>query len=468
MYKCVPITLVTGYLGSGKTTLINNILSNDKGYKMAVIVNDIGEVNIDADLIQKGGVVNVGDDLVPLQNGCICCNLNEDLINQILNLAKSQKYDHILIEASGICEPVPIVQSIIAIEEQCKSNNIPPLCKLDAVVSVTDALRLVKEFNCGDTLTENKYGEDDIEGLIIQQLEFCDIVLLNKVDEVSAEELKRVKAVIKELQPVAKIIETNFSKVDLDKILDTNMFDFERSATSAGWIRELEAENVGNRDEIIEHKHEHHHGHEEHHHHHDHEHCDDPDCECHHHGEDHECHCHENGEECHCHDHEEHDHEEHDHHEHHHHDKHEHGEHHDHECHCKGHCHCGHDHNHGEEEYGIGTFVYYRRKPFDRKKFLDFINEDWGRQIIRTKGLVYFSDETEMSYLFEQAGPQKNLNQTGYWYATMPEAELKQLLEQEALLRKDWDEQYGDRMIKLVFIGQHIDKHSIIEKLDNI
>ena len=442
MYKCVPITLVTGYLGSGKTTLINNILSNDKGYKMAVIVNDIGEVNIDADLIQKGGVVNVGDDLVPLQNGCICCNLNEDLINQILNLARSQKYDHILIEASGICEPVPIVQSIIAIEEQCKANNIPLLCKLDAVVSVTDALRLVKEFNCGDTLTENKYGEDDIEGLIIQQLEFCDIVLLNKVDEVSPEELKRVKAVIKELQPVAKIIETNFSKVDLAQILDTNMFEFERSATSAGWIRELEAENVGNRDEIIEHKHEHHHehhhhhDHEDHHHHHDHEHCDDPDCECHHH-EEHENH-------------------------------HEHGEHHDHECHCKGKCHCGHDHNHGEEEYGIGTFVYYRRKPFDRKKFLNFINEDWGRQIIRTKGLVYFSDETEMSYLFEQAGPQKNLNQTGYWYATMPEHELKQLLEQEALLRKDWDEQYGDRMIKLVFIGQHIDKPSIIEKLDNI
>ncbi|MBQ3502979.1 MAG: GTP-binding protein, partial [Clostridia bacterium] len=263
-------------------------------------------------------------------------------------------------------------------------------------------------------------------------------------------------------------------KVDLAQILDTNMFNFERSATSAGWIRELEAENVGNRDEIIEHKHEHHH-HE--HHHHDHEHCDDPNCECHHHDhdEDHECHCHENGEECHCHDHEDgHEHHDHENHEHHHDEEHKHehdGHHHhndDHECHCKGHCHCGHDHNHGEEEYGIGTFVYYRRKPFDRKKFLDFINEDWGRQIIRTKGLVYFSDETEMSYLFEQAGPQKNLNQTGYWYATMPEAELKQLLEQEALLRKDWDDTYGDRMIKLVFIGQHIDKHTIVDRLDTI
>ncbi len=435
MYKCIPITLVTGYLGSGKTTLINNILKNDKGYKMAVIVNDIGEVNIDADLIQKGGVVNVGDDLVPLQNGCICCTLNEDLINQILNLARSQKYDHILIEASGICEPVPIVQSIIAIEEQCKANNIPLLCKLDAVVCVTDALRLTKEFNCGDVLTQNSYGEDDIEGLIIQQLEFCDIVLLNKVNEVSAEELAKVKAVIKELQPVAKIIETNYSQVDLAHILDTNMFDFERSATSAGWIRELEADNVDNRDEIIEHHHEHHHNHNDHHSH-EHEH--------HHHDEDCDC------EECHEHHHEEYEH--------------------DHECHCKGECKCGHHHHEGEtcEEYGIGTFVYYRRKPFDRKKFLDFINQDWGRQIIRTKGLVYFNDEYDMSYLFEQAGPQKNLTQTGMWYATMPKQELDVLLQQEALLRKDWDEQYGDRMIKLVFIGQHIDKHSIIEQLDMI
>ena len=411
MYKCVPITLVTGYLGSGKTTLINNILKNDKGYKMAVIVNDIGEVNIDADLIQKGGVVSSDDaSLVPLQNGCICCTLNEDLINQILQLVKSQKFDHILIEASGICEPIPIVQSIVAIEQQCINNNIPLLCKLDAVITVADALRLTKEFNCGDNLTQSKYSEDDIEGLIIQQLEFCDIVLLNKVDEVSKEELAKVKTVIKELQPTAKIIETNYSTVDLSQILDTNMFDFERSATSAGWIKELEADNVDNRDEHINHSHHH----------------DEDECDCDH-DED--------------------------------------------ECDCEGECHCHHHHHHdgGEvEEYGIGTFVYYRRTPFDRKKFLDFISEEWGRQIIRTKGLLYFSDELDMSYLFEQAGPQKNLNQTGYWYATMPKDELEKLLEQDALVKKDWDEQYGDRMIKLVFIGQHIDKDKIINRLDNI
>lgn len=415
MYKCVPITLVTGYLGSGKTTLINNILKNDKGYKMAVIVNDIGEVNIDADLIQKGGVVSSDDEsLVPLQNGCICCTLKTDLINQILQLVQSQKFDHILIEASGICEPIPIVQSIIAIEDECKNRKMPLLCRLDAVIAVTDAYRLVKEFNCGDNLTQNNIDDEDIEGLLIQQLEFCDMVLLNKVDEVSGEELAKVKAVIKQLQPVASIIETNYSKVDLDKILDTNMFNFERAATSAGWIRELEGDNTDNRDEHI---HGTHHDEDEHDHHHDHDE-DDHDEEEHHEGH--------------------------------------HGHHH-------------HHHDEGEvEEYGIGTFVYYRRSPFDRKKFYDFISRDWGRQIIRTKGLLYFADEQDMSYLFEQAGPQKNLNQAGYWYATMPENELKQMLAEEPILRKDWDEKYGDRMIKLVFIGQHINKAEITAELDKI
>lgn len=432
MYKCVPITLVTGYLGSGKTTLINNILKNDKGYKMAVIVNDIGEVNIDADLIQKGGVVSSDDEsLVPLQNGCICCTLKTDLIKQILQLVQSQKFDHILIEASGICEPIPIVQSIIAIEDECKNRKMPLLCRLDAVIAVTDAYRLVKEFNCGDNLTQNNIDDEDIEGLIIQQLEFCDMVLLNKVDEVSSEELAKIKAVIKQLQPVASIIETNYSKVDLDKILDTNMFNFERAATSAGWIRELEGDNKDNRDEHIhneehDHEHAHHHGHDE----------------------------------------DEHEHKHHDEDEHHDEDKH-----HEHDDEHGHHSHHHHEHNHGEgevEEYGIGTFVYYRRSPFDRKKFYEFIGKDWGRQIIRTKGLLYFADEPDMSYLFEQAGPQKNLNEAGYWYATMPEKELKKMLAEEPILRKDWDEKYGDRMIKLVFIGQHINKAEITAELDKI
>lgn len=393
--KTVPITLITGYLGSGKTTLINNILANDKGYKIAVIVNDIGEVNLDAELIQKGGVVNLNNDsLVALQNGCICCTLNKDLIKQILQLSQSGKFDHIMIEASGICEPMPIVQSIIAIEEECLRRNIPAVCKLDAVLCVADALRLAKEFGCGEDLKKSDIDDEDIENLLIQQIEFCDVVILNKVNEVEKGELEKVKKVIKELQPQAEILETNYSKIDLDKIVDTNMFDFEKSFNGAGWIQAMdkEAENSEHH-----HEHEHHHDHEEHEHHHE------------------------------------------------------------------------HHHDHDEttsEEYGISTFVYFRRTPFDRAKFSKWVSENWGREIIRTKGLVYFKDEYDYSYLFEQAGTQKTLTPTGLWYATMPKAELESMLNSDPILRRDWDKEFGDRMIKLVFIGQHMDKEKIIDTLN--
>jgi len=442
--KTVPITLVTGYLGSGKTTLINNILSNDKGYKFAVIVNDIGEVNLDAELIQKGGMVSLNNDsLVALDNGCICCTLNEDLIKQLIELSQSGKFDHIVIEASGICEPMRIVHSIVAIEDECARRGMPSICTLDAVISVTDALRLAREFGCGDDLQKEEYKEDDIETLIIQQIEFCDVVILNKIDEVSSEELEKVKNVIKQLQPSAKIIETNYSKIDIQEIVDTGVFDMEKSFNNAGWLQAMDnTTEVTNK--IEEHDHEHHHKH-----HHDHE--------CHCHEEGHECTCHEHDHECkeeHHHDHEEHEH----HHEHHHH---EHG---------KG-CTCGHCHNHDgstSEEYGISTFVYFRREPMNRQKFLAWANENWGKHIIRTKGLVYFDDEKDMSYLFEQAGTQKNLTATGLWYATMPKVELEQMLKVDKLLQRDWDETFGDRMIKLVFIGQHLDKHKIIETLNKI
>lgn len=394
--KTVPITLITGYLGSGKTTLINNILSNDKGYKIAVIVNDIGEVNLDAELIQKGGVVNLNNDsLVALQNGCICCTLNKDLIKQILQLSQTGKFDHIMIEASGICEPMPIVQSIIAIEEECLNRNIPPVCKLDAVLCVTDALRLAKEFCCGEDLKKDHIDEDDIENLLIQQIEFCDVVILNKTDEISKTELEKVKKVIRELQPQAEIVETNFSKIDLDKIVDTNLFDFEKSFNGAGWIKAMDEEA-----EDSSKHHEHHHDHEDEHHH-----------------------------------------------------EHEHHHHHDHD-------------DSTSEEYGISTFVYFRRTPMDRAKFIKWADENWGREIIRTKGLVYFNDEYDMSYLFEQAGTQKNLSPTGLWYATMPKNELENMLKSDEMLRRDWDEKYGDRMIKLVFIGQHMDKEKIINTLN--
>ena len=397
MNKCVPITLITGYLGSGKTTLLNNLLRNSNNYKIAVIVNDIGEVNIDAQLIEKGGIVNKKEEsLVALSNGCICCTLKKDLIEQIAEIIKQNKFDHIVIEASGICEPIPIAQTLEFLHDNLLELFHKEVCKLDAVVSVVDAIRMAKEFGCGETLDKDKVDEEDIENLIIQQIEFCDILVLNKVSDVSKDDLNKVKAVIKKLQPSAKIIETNYSNVDLSEILDTKMFDFDKALSSAGWIQELEKDE------------------------------DDDD------------------------DHDEHDDEHHDHdHEEHHHEHH-------------------HDHEHGEtEEYGIGTYVYCRRRPFDRLKFDDFCAMDFGRQIIRTKGLVYFSDNTDMAYLYEQAGTSKSLTEHGEWYAVMlTQEEIDEFLATDELFKKDWDPEYGDRMIRLVFIGQHLDKAKIKELLD--
>lgn len=379
-YKEVPITLLTGYLGAGKTTLINYILNNQKGYKVAVIVNDIGEVNIDADLIQKGGVVTEKDDsLVALSNGCICCTLKVDLMQQIVDIIKMQKFDYILIEASGICEPIPIVQTITALSESTEQYGLPKICKLDNVVSVVDSLRLVSEFNCGDNLVETHNLEEDIENLIIQQIEFCNVIVLNKTNEISSEELARVKAIIRKLQPKAEIIEANYGVVPIEKLLNTNLFDFEEVATSAGWLEEL------NKD--IEEEHNEHYS--QHHHHHDSE----------------------------------------------------------------------------TEEYGISSFVYYRRPPLNRKKFADFANS-LPKNIIRCKGLVWFKDESNMSYIFEQAGKQVTLSEGGEWFAVATKNELEQILTNNPDIRKDWDEVYGDRMVKLVFIGKEMNKNEIIELLD--
>ena len=409
-FKTIPITLVTGYLGSGKTTLLNHILTNTKGYKVAVIVNDIGEVNIDADLIEKGGIVGKKEEnLVALQNGCICCTLRQDLIEQIHDIIKQRKFDHIIIEASGICEPIPIAQTLTFLTDSFRQKHMPIFCKLDAVISVVDALRMVQEFGCGEELTKQDIGEDDIENLVIQQIEFCDILILNKVSEVSKVELDRVIKIIKNIQPKAKLIEADYSNVEMKDILDTNLFDMENVLTSAGWFNALD-QDVEDADHHEEHEH-----YEENLHNEEHEHDDD----------------------------------EHNHHEHHH-------EHH-------------HDHEHGEtEEYGIGTFVYYRRRPFDRLKFEDWTQKDYGKQIIRTKGLVYFADNNKMSYVYEQAGKQKVLTENGPWYATLPRYQIEQLLLNDERFRHDWDPQYGDRMIKLVFIGQHINKQLITDELDKI
>jgi len=436
-FKEVPITLLTGYLGAGKTTLINHILTNQQGYKVAVIVNDIGEVNIDASLIQKGGIVTEKDDnLVALSNGCICCTLKVDLMQQIVDIIKLQKFDYILIEASGICEPLPIAQTITILSESTEEYGLPKICRLDNVVTVVDSLRLATEFGCGDNLVTEELEDDDIENLIIQQIEFCSMIVLNKTDEVNKEELAKLKTIIRKLQPKAEIIEANFGVVPVDKLLNTNLFNFENVATSAGWLEEL------NKD-VETHEHEHEHKHNcEHKHEHNHEH----ECEHgHHHNcehEDGECNCNHDHSDCDCH----HDHDEH-----------------NEDCKCG--CHHHHHHDSETEEYGISSFVYYVRQGFERKKFADFAS-NMPKTIIRCKGLVWFNDEPDMSYIFEQAGKQVNLEDGGLWFATMPEAELKQLLANNPDLQKDWDETYGDRMIKLVFIGKNMDKHNIIEALD--
>lgn len=416
--KEIPVLLLTGYLGSGKTTLVNYILSNKQGIKFAVIVNDIGEVNIDADLIQKGGVVGKKDEsLVALQNGCICCTLRTDLIEQVHEIMRMQRFDYIVIEASGICEPEPIAQTICSIPRLGENYTKYGICRLDCIATVVDALRLESEFACGDRLTRDDMAEEDIENLIIQQIEFCNLILLNKASEVKPEELARIKQILRTLQPAAQIIECDYAKVELDKLLHTNLFDFERVATSAGWIRGIEKAPTAEEEEEA---HVHHH----HHHHHDHE-------------------AHEHDHEEHDHDHEEHDHEEH----------------------CCHHHHHDHEHAHGDE-YGIGTFVYYRRPPFDIHKFDRFLATQWPSNVIRAKGVCYFAHNRDMSILFEQAGKQKQISQAGLWYATAPEEDLIQLMQQEPGLMRDWDRKYGDRMIKIVFIGQHLDKEALTKQLD--
>ncbi|AFJ07493.1 putative metal chaperone [Prevotella intermedia] len=401
--KETPVLLLTGYLGSGKTTLVNKILSNNKGIKFAVIVNDIGEVNIDADLIEKGGVVDQQDDsLVALQNGCICCTLKMDLVQQLSDIVKMHRFDYIVIEASGICEPAPIAQTICAYPQIYPDLAKDGRAVLDSIVTVVDARRMCDEFSAGNDLMKKELDEDDIENLLIQQIEFCSFVLLNKADDVSPEELQKVRTIVRALQPKAEIIECNYGNVDFDRILDTKDFDFDKVATSASWIAAIE--NEGDNE---------HHEHDEHHH-------DE------HHGEKHSHH----------------------HHHHHHHDHLENEE-------------------HGEAlEYNIDTFVYYARRPFDLNFFDDFVARKWPKSIIRCKGLCYFDNEKDVCYVFEQAGKQVTLRNAGQWYATMPEFELREFLERNPRLKKDWEEPYGDRMQKLVFIGQNMDKAAIKAELD--
>ena len=401
--KNIPVLLLTGYLGSGKTTLLNRILQNRKGIKFAVIVNDIGEVNIDADLIEKGGIVGQKDDsLVALPNGCICCTLKMDLVEQLRDITSMKRFDYIVIEASGICEPAPIAQTICSMPMMGPDYIKDGLVQLDCIVTVVDALRMRDEFQNGHDLMRKNIDEEDIENLVIQQIEFCNIILLNKASEVSKEELAQVREIIRAIQPKADIIECDYGNVELDDIINTQKFNFEEVATSAAWIQELEkapsAPHSSTEGDTI----------------------DDDD-----------------------------DDDDDDEHEHHHHEHHH------------------HHHDEGEaEEYGIGTFVYYARRPMNLGLFDEFVARKFPKSIIRAKGICYFKGEEDICYVFEQAGRQVTLRNAGQWYATMPKDELEVMMERNEQLRTDWDDQYGDRMQKLVFIGQHLDKEQITADLD--
>ncbi len=371
--KETPVLLLTGYLGSGKTTLLNRILANEEGIKFAVIVNDIGEVNIDADLIQQGGIVGQGDDsLVALQNGCICCTLKMDLVQQLSDIVSQNRFDYIVIEASGICEPAPIAQTISVYPQMYPDFAKQGKAKLDAIVTVCDALRLRDEFNEGTDLTKGNLDDDDLESLVIQQVEFCNLILLNKASEVSPEELSHITAILRQIQPKAEIIPCDYGDVDFSKILNTHLFDFDKVATSARWIEAVE----GDEDDL------------------------------------------ENEEE-------------------------------------------------GEAlEYGIGTFVYSRREPLDMTEFDQFIARKFPKSVIRCKGICYFANEKDQCYLFEQAGNQVSLTNAGQWYASMPKDELEEFVERNPQVLRQWDEKYGDRMQKLVFIGQNMDREEIESALD--
>lgn len=413
--KLVPITLLTGYLGAGKTTLMNHILANQKGYKVAVIVNDIGEVNIDADLIEKGGIVNEEDEsLVPLSNGCICCTLKLDLMKQIQDLVAENRFDYILIEASGICEPIPIAQTIAMIDGTTTESEEEPICRLDNIVSVVDAKRLVDEFLGGHSLLQEDIDDNDIENLLIQQIEFCTTIIVNKIDEISDDDRKKVLEVVRTLQPEAKLIETNYSKVELTEILDTKRFELGKAYSSAGWLHAMEEDDAHHDEE-----------HEQH---------------CHHHDEEHEHH----------HEHEE-DHSKCDH---------EHGK-----CCCSHH----HDENHSHgEEYGIGTFVYKSRRPFVQEKFEKWIEAEWPLTVIRAKGFMWFADDRKAIYQLEQAGKQLFAQQIeSIWIAALPKSEQQRIFAKRPEVKKDWDETYGDRMNKIVFIGREMDKDAICAALDS-
>lgn len=368
--KKLPVTVLSGYLGAGKTTILNHILNNREGMKVAVIVNDLSEVNIDADLIQDiGGLSRTDEKLVEMSNGCICCTLREDLLREVERLAKEQRFDYILIESTGVGEPVPVAQTFSYIDEE-QGIDLTQYCKLDCMVTVVDAYRFWSDFSSGETLLDRKQAvaEDDVRevvDLLIDQIEFCDVLILNKCDLIDENELEELETVLRSLQPRAKFIRSNRGQVDPAEIMNTGLFDFLEASQSAGWIQEM----------------------------------------------------------------------------------------------MKDH------HTPETEEYGISSFVYERTRPFHPERLMSWMSE-WPEEIVRAKGIVWLATRNDMAQSISQAGPSIQFGPAGKWAAALSEAELKEVLLEDSSVAESWNEQYGDRVNKIVFIGLDLDRLVICSELD--